>query len=127
MAIYWDYNPRQFTERTKEQLKVLNTAISVQIYTDVIAFSPVRTGRFRGNWHLSQGRERIRDRKGGTPERPSPPPREHIGFKARPYAKIWITNYTPYADYIEFGSSKIEAHYVLTNAVQRAYNVYGAS
>ena len=126
MAISWEEGDiKVLGTMTKAELILLNTSLATMIYTDVINYPLVRTGRFRGNWHLSQGYERSGDNKGDTVDNPSPRPSEHAGFKARPYDKIFITNYTPYAGYIEYGSSKIQAHYVLTQAAERAYNAHG--
>lgn len=128
IAMKWTYDPRQFKGEVKAELIKLNTDIAKLVYNTAVEISPVKTGMYRGNWHLSQGRARTGVKRGGTKTSPSRPPTEAYNFVARPYAKIHITNYTPYAQYIEYGNSTgtIMAHGIMAAAVQSAYNHYGA-
>jgi hypothetical protein len=82
-------------------------ALALETYTRITLRTPVRTGRARGNWHITinQTSDRILDRvaKGG------PPPGE-LG-KLNPstvqkFPDIYIQNALPYIGELENGSSK---------------------
>ena len=90
------------------------------MWTYVLRYSPVVTGRYRSVWHISIGRPVYLSRKeGGSPDAPLPPPAMPFLPKTR-FRRIYLTNGQPYADQVEYGGLRNRPHAVLRRAIEAA-------
>jgi len=85
-----------------EQLRV----VSLDLLTRLVDRSPVKTGRFKGNWQASTSQPAL-----DATDRVDPDGRATIARGAaalrnvRPFDTVYLTNATPYAQELEEGSS----------------------
>jgi hypothetical protein len=53
MAGPFEISIRQFAERSKERVDVVHRRVVLEIASRIIVRSPVKSGRFRGNWRVA--------------------------------------------------------------------------
>ena len=91
-----------FAKQIDVDFEIALKKIILECWTRIILRSPVDTGRFRSSWTLQESTPNTTvkpDGKYGSPQVPQ------IGLKS-PYTTVWINNSLPYAERLEFGSSK---------------------
>lgn len=98
---------RRFAAGVPEAANKIRRGLAIEVLRGVVLKSPVDTGRFRGNWQVTEGApataptERT-DRQGGATIA------DGVAEIARiePGADIWISNNVPYAVVLEDGHSR---------------------
>lgn len=100
---------RRAIEAAKGQQEVAIKKIVIDFFSDVIAKSPVDTGRFRGNWQCG-----INSRPTGTVSDVDKTPAGSAGgntvtqmavkvLTANGVKEFWLVNNLPYAGVLEYG------------------------
>lgn len=100
---------RRAIEAAKDQQEVIIKKIVIDLFSDVIAKSPVDTGRFRGNWQCG-----INSRPTGTVSAVDRTPAGSHGGNAdaqmavkvstaKGAKEFWLVNNLPYAGVLEYG------------------------
>lgn len=100
---------RRAIEAAKDQQEVIIKKIVIDLFSDVIAKSPVDTGRFRGNWQCG-----INSRHTGTVSNVDKTPAGSAGGNtaaqmavkvaaSRGAKEYWLVNNLPYAGVLEYG------------------------
>lgn len=98
----------QYAEREiPEKVGKLHRALALEGLRGVVLMSPVDTGRFRGNWQVTQGEPaagalEATDKAGG----PTIAKGSAVIAQAKPFSATWIVNNLPYAQRLEDGWSK---------------------
>lgn len=98
----------RFARKTKLNMDIVVRKVTIDLSSNLIRLSPVKTGRFRGNWVLGVGTPDtstlpIVDPTGATTQ---------AGIAAKAEAQVraggivYITNSLPYARRLEYGWSK---------------------
>lgn len=88
-----------------EGVKVKAERIAQKLVDSFIRDSPVYSGNFRASWNVTEGFPIYVRALGGSPSNPTTAPR--IVVKARNnFPVFFITNGQPYAQKLEYGSSK---------------------
>jgi hypothetical protein len=100
---------RRAIEAAKDQQEAAIKKVVIDLFSDVIAKSPVDTGRFRGNWQCG-----INSRPTGTVNTVDKTPAGSAGGNAiaqmavkvaasRGAKEYWLVNNLPYAGVLEYG------------------------
>lgn len=102
----WDKPPTQFVDELEQQInEVLNT-LANRLYNNIVALSPVDTGRYRNAHHFSHGEPSYA--MSGA---------KSIHITTGDYRTIYIQNNLPYCIRLENGWSKQAPTGVYQNAV----------
>lgn len=111
-----DFGPRQvdkFKADLNKIAELFNTTVGVArrrvgllIFTGVVKKSPVKTGRFRASWHITEGSIDTSVR----PEGKHGPPHTPALGSPKDFDVTWITNNLPYAVPLEEGHSGQAPH-----------------
>ena len=114
-------NVQKFVIKSKIRGDLVLRKLAFDALAGVIRMSPVRTGRFRGNWNLALHRPNLsvnmdlKDKQGGMTETKG----QAKVSQADVGMSIFITNNVPYAHALEQGSSKQARMGVLRPTVER--------
>ncbi len=96
-----------WTTKTEKKLETAFRKIALDVFSEVILKSPVKSGRFRGNWQVSVGTAKSGavtiDDKTGTATI-GKVYAETLGLKAG--QTIYLVNNLPYARKLEYGHSQ---------------------
>ena len=98
---------QRFVDKAKGNLALVVRYVALDLFSRIIAKSPVSTGRFKGNWQVAigsvpAGTLEICDKDGSaTIERAQA---AMLGLKAGDV--VYLVNNLPYANRLEFGWSK---------------------
>ncbi|MEN0582271.1 HK97 gp10 family phage protein [Phytobacter palmae] len=125
MAKAWSIDPTLFVKQVEEDVCKQLRVISIQLLNEIVMRSPVDTGRFRANNHVSIGSPDFSvtantDKSGG----PTLQQGSAVIAQGKPYSVIYIQNNLPYAEALENGHSKQAPTGLYANAfngITRAY------
>lgn len=97
--------------------------LSFDIFADVVAGTPVDTGRAMNNWNISVGsiNPSVND-IGGSANTLAAAKRASAPAKLagiRPFDTVWISNHLPYIGFLEEGSSSQAPNGWVSQAIQR--------
>lgn len=93
--------------------------IAQAVWLGAVNRTPVATGELRASWNLSQGGPDFSFVGHGVSSGQLPPPSmPGLEVQALSSSKFFVTNGKPYAGHVEFGSSTIMPHLMLTRAIQ---------
>lgn len=116
MADLGPFGPKQVSKFKADLNKVaelFNTTVGVarrrialQVWTGVVKMSPVKTGRFRASWQLTEGHVDTSVKPEGKYGFPLPA----LSGNSDNFAVSWITNNLPYAVSLEEGHSGQAPH-----------------
>lgn len=104
-------------EQVPETANKFKRVVALKVLRGVVLKSPVDTGRFRGNWHVSLGSPTSSEVKGaegiGAPDKsPAAAAATVAGLENKEIVQVkfgqnlWINNNVPYAGRIENGHSQ---------------------
>lgn len=109
MGISWDFKPSQIKDDIDKELNDKINKFLMTCYNNVVALSPVDTGRYRGAHHFSIGAPSYAE-SGAT----------SIKVPMGDYPTIYLQNNLPYVVRIENGWSKQAPSGVYANAFNSA-------
>ena len=98
---------KAFSEKTKVDMATVVRKTAFSLGESMVVMSPVRSGRFRGNWQY--GADTINTSTGGADDKSGRTALNRIqaGIRGwKPGQTIWITNSLPYGPRLEHGWSK---------------------
>lgn len=93
----------KFAKQIDVDFEIALKKIIFECWTRIIQRSPVDTGRFRSSWTLQEGTPNVSVKADGKYQHTPPMPQLAL---ANPFTMVWINNSLPYAERLEFGSSK---------------------
>lgn len=103
MSFTGDLN--HFRKRSIKAADDTRKAITIELFNSVILDTPVKHGRARGNWQTSEGRP-----KSGVVDRVDPNGSQAVAEVQQNLGggdtTVFLTNNLPYAEPLEYGSSK---------------------
>lgn len=107
MAKGWSIDPSVFINQVEEVVGKKQRYISLQVLNEIVSRSPVDTGRFRANNHVSIGSPEYgttdaTDKAGSATLQQG----SAVIAKGKPYSVIYIQNNLPYAESLENGHSQ---------------------
>lgn len=116
----WSLDLTEYAKKKNVEIKKVRKAYAFALYSSIVKKTPVDTGRARGNWNISVGKEdtSVDDpssypkSSGKYKNKSSPPPArlKHKDPSSFPDPKedesIFISNNLPYITSLEYGSSK---------------------
>ncbi|MDP2322569.1 MAG: HK97 gp10 family phage protein [Gammaproteobacteria bacterium] len=94
---------RKFARKSDENAAIVHKKVAIDLFSRVIARTPVDTGRLRGNWQAG-----VREYAAGELDRLDPSGGETTALmvtavsSAEPHAALTLTNNLPYARRIEY-------------------------
>lgn len=91
----WDKLPSLFAEKVGDEADKMFRTFAVNVYNNVIALSPVDTGRYRNAHHISIGSPSLAENGGGIGL--------VLSLPKHTYPIVYLQNNLPYASVIEFG------------------------
>lgn len=109
MGVTWDKDPKGMIDGLEKQLHQTLTTLAITTYNNIVALSPVDTGRYRNAHHFSHG----------SPSH-AMSGANSIVIPVGDYRPIYIQNNLPYALRIENGWSGQAPSGVYGNAVNSA-------
>lgn len=109
MGISWDFKPSQIKDDIDKELNDKINKFLMTCYNNVVALSPVDTGRYRNAHHFSINAPSYAE-SGAT----------SIKVPMGDYPTIYLQNNLPYAERIELGWSKQAPSGVYANAFNSA-------
>lgn len=98
---------KAFAEKTKADMETVVRKTAFSLGESMVVMSPVRSGRFRGNWQY--GADTINTSTGGADDKSGRTALNRIqaGIRGwKPGQTIWITNSLVYGPRLEAGWSK---------------------
>lgn len=105
----WEISVDEVAEQLELDVVTVVKKLSFDIFADVVAGTPVDTGRAMNNWNISIGSIDISTEEGGGSASTL------VGAKVgeasaklaalRPFETVWISNHLPYIGFLEEGSS----------------------
>lgn len=109
-----------WTDKTRAKIEVAIRKIALDVFSEVILKSPVKEGRFRGNWQVAIGRMpsgtvEIDDKEGTATI--AAVQAETLGLQAGQV--IYLINNLPYAQKLEYGHSQQAPSGMVRITVQR--------
>lgn len=98
---------KKFADKTKLSMDVVVRKTTIDITNSLIRLSPVRTGRFRGNWMIGVGSVDVSTIEAVDPDGSTTRARiTSVAESLRAGGIVYITNSLPYARRLEYGWSK---------------------
>ena len=86
-------------------------AFAFDLFGEIIKFTPVKSGRARGNWHIDVDRPDYEITDNTIPSRPN------YGLDVRGFPNVYISNGLPYMAKLESGSSTQAPHGITSVAL----------
>lgn len=110
------------------QIKLAIQKLAMDILRDVVANTPVDTGRARGNWQVSFNQSPeiallVSDKEGNKTVQTGIAKLEEI--MGQPLGVVYLTNNISYIQYLEEGTSKRGGKHMLHDAVEKARAQFG--
>ena len=109
MGITWDFKPEQVKDDIEKEINDKINKFLMTCYNNVVALSPVDTGRYRGAHHFSIGTPSYAE-IGAT----------FVRVQVGEYPTVYLQNNLPYAERLELGHSKQAPSGVYANAFNSA-------
>ena len=109
MGISWDFKPGQVKDDIEKEINDKINKFLMTCYNNVVALSPVDTGRYRGAHHFSVGTPSYAE-TGAT----------FVRVQVGEYPTVYLQNNLPYAERIENGWSQQAPSGVYGNAFNSA-------
>lgn len=100
----WRNDPTKFVGRVEDLTRGKALDLSKKIFDGIVSRTPVRTGSLRASWRVGVNAVDYSREVNSDPNTPLPAPKFNV-LKVPLYAKIYITNTTPYVWPIEYGWS----------------------
>ena len=97
-----------FAKKIGVDVGILIKKLSFDIFADVVAGTPVDTGRAMNNWVINVGTpsREVTDQGGDVGSIIASKTAEAFALPAGPFSTVWISNNLPYIVFLEEGSSK---------------------
>jgi hypothetical protein len=117
----WRNDPMRFVGHVEGIAKKRAYDLSKAIFDGIVSRTPVLTGSARANWHARLGGPDVSVVKNepGAPPLPAP----SFPFSSLPaYAKVYISNATPYIMELEYGWSR-QAPYGMVRVTLAQYGI----
>lgn len=108
----WMTPPNSFVDKVADKLDDVYRKFAIDCYNNVIALSPVDTGRYRNAHHISIGERSLGENGGGV--------ELVLGIPNHTYPLIYIQNNLPYGLRLEHGWSQQAPTGVYGNAFNSA-------
>lgn len=108
----WTTPPSLFADEVGDELDRTYRKFAIDCYNNVIALSPVDTGRYRNAHHISIGERSLGENGGGV--------ELVLGLPKHTYPLIYIQNNLPYSLRLEHGWSQQAPTGVYLNAFNSA-------
>lgn len=108
----WTTPPSLFADEVGDELDRTYRKFAIDCYNNVIALSPVDTGRYKNAHHISIGERSLGENGGGV--------ELVLGIPNHTYPLIYIQNNLPYGLRLEHGHSKQAPTGVYLNAFNSA-------
>lgn len=108
----WMTPPNSFVDKVADKLDDVYRKFAIDCYNNVIALSPVDTGRYKNAHHISIGTKSLNENGGGV--------ELVLGLPKHTYPLIYIQNNLPYALRLEHGWSQQAPTGVYLNAFNSA-------
>lgn len=111
----WSIPIDRLAEKSKSRLETVVRRVTLEVFTNVVRRSPVKTGRFRANWNVSYGTPDVtvtdsNDRARGRAEA--------VRARTLPVGGVvYLTNALPYAYRLENGWSRQAPYGMVSVAV----------
>lgn len=106
-----------FVPKVRKAVSQRALDIAEAVWVGAVHRTPVRTGELRASWNLSKSKPiyvHVESTGGMLP----PPSMPKLVATALSSAKYYVTNGAPHAKHVEFGSTTILPHLMMTRAVQ---------
>ena len=122
----WDKPPTDFGDTIKNDVVTMQRKIALQLITALVKYTPVDTGRARGNWltsatgYIDDATEN-KDKGGGSAIRQNVTESKKIVFGG----SIYISNNLPYIVYLENGTDKTAPFAMVERSLQLVKNAWG--
>jgi hypothetical protein len=131
-------NQRQFAKEMDKISKnlgidvvTIQKKLAFDIYGDVVAGTPVDTGRAMNNWNISVGQKDYSTTEGGGTASAIQSIKQAVALAnvahLQPFQTIWISNNLPYIGVLEEGHSDQAPNGWVERAVRTNLNTMGAA
>lgn len=99
----WSIDLGKYAKKTEQKIDDVKRKVAFSLYSSIAKKTPVDTGRARGNWHITVGKEsfEVLERKGLSHFEEETSKINGSGDKP-----IYIQNNLPYIKALEYGHSK---------------------
>jgi len=112
----------KFAKQMDLDVVLIVKKLSFDIFADVVAGTPVDTGRAMNNWMISVGSpsREVTEKGGGSSTISTSKQAEATAGLAtvRPFDTVWISNNVPYIGFLEEGSSQQAPNGWVERAIQ---------
>lgn len=96
----WSINMGEYTEKTKHKIEKVRRNYAFALYSSIVKKTPVDTGRARGNWNISVGKD---DTSVSDKKMKSGLKYNESSINANGDESIFISNNLPYIATLEYG------------------------
>lgn len=121
----FEVNIDKFADQIGVELSLVIKKLAFDIFADVVAGTPVDTGRAMNNWMISVGNpSRSTTDKGGNKASVKAAKRSAADAElaqVRPFDTVWISNNLPYITFLEEGCSKQAPNGWVARAIQNNF------
>ena len=104
-----------FQQAVFAKLSEIQLHITQKIFKDVVAYTPIETGRARAGWNVSLG---VPDPEVPVVGKGSYPEPVMEVSRIVPFSVSYVSNNLPYIEQLEFGDSQRAAYGMLRRALQ---------
>lgn len=137
----WSMDLTKYAKKAGVEINEVRKAYAFALYSSIVKKTPVDTGRARGNWNISVGKEdtSVDDpssypKPSGKYKDKSSPPRAKLKYtdpNSIPEPKgdesIFISNNLPYIASLEYGSSKQAPNGMVGVTLANNENIFNAA
>lgn len=99
----WSIPIEQLAARAGQKLDTVTRKVTLDLFRSVVQKSPVDTGRFKGNWNVSQTTPNFTATQATNAARGEIEAQKALGFAAG--GVVYLSNGLPYARRLEYGYS----------------------